>query len=176
MKKLNYKIRSESPSDYIKIKRLNDMAFEQKLEGELIDNLRKRNEYFSELSLVAVSEGKIVGHILFFPVNIISGSKTVTTISLAPMAVIPELQNKGIGGELIIKGLQKCKDLGYRSVMVLGHPKYYPRFGFKKASFWNIKDPFGAPDEAMMAIELTEGSLDFGGGTIEFPSEYYAAT
>jgi len=175
MVKLNNTIRSESPPDYIEIRRINDLAFMQKQEGELVENLRKRPEYIPQLSLIAVSEAGIVGHILFFPVNINTGSMIIPTLSLGPMAVIPELQKNGIGGALIIKGLQKCKDLGFGSVMVLGHPDYYPRFGFKKASTWKIKDPFGAPDEAIMAIELTEGSLGFGGGIIEYPKEYYSA-
>jgi predicted N-acetyltransferase YhbS len=82
-------------------------------------------------------------------------------------------QNQGIGGELIRAGLKRAKELGFKSVIVLGHPEYYPRFGFRKASEWNIKDPFGAPEAAMMATELEKGSLDFGGGIIEYPEEFY---
>ena len=175
MNNLNSTIRSESKSDYFEIKRINDLAFKQQAEGELIENLRKRAEFIPELSLVAILKDSLVGHILFFPITIFAGEVSHPTLSLAPMAVIPELQHKGIGGELIIRGLQKCKDMGFSSVMVLGHPNYYPRFGFKKASYWNIKEPFGAPDEAMMAIELREGSLGFGGGMLKFPKEYYEA-
>jgi predicted N-acetyltransferase YhbS len=91
------------------------------------------------------------------------------------MAVLPDYQNKGVGGALIKAGLKKAKELGFISVVVLGHPVYYPRFGFRKASDWKIKEPFGVPDEVMMAIELKDGALSFGGGMIDFPKEYYTA-
>jgi predicted N-acetyltransferase YhbS len=91
------------------------------------------------------------------------------------MSVRPGFQNKGIGGELIKEGLKRAVEFGFKSVLVLGHPTYYPKFGFKKASRWMIKPGFDAPDEAFMAIELEKGSLDFGGGTLEYPSEYLDA-
>jgi putative acetyltransferase len=168
-------VRKEAIGDYIAIKIVNDLAFGQNQEGELIDNLRKNAAFNDELAMVAIYRSKIVGHILFFPVSIISGRDSHTTLSLGPMAVLPEYQNKGIGGELIRTGLNKARELGFRSVMVLGHPEYYPRFGFRKSDLWKIKDPFGAPEEAMMAIELEEGSLGFGGGMIDYPEEYYTA-
>lgn len=99
----------------------------------------------------------------------------VKTLSLAPMAVLPDYQGKGIGGSLIKAGLKKAEILGFQSVVVLGHHEYYTRFGFRKAGDWNIKEPFGVPDEVMMALELKEGSLCFGGGMIKYPEEYYAA-
>ena len=168
-------IRKENPSDFNFIKLLNDNAFNQTQEGELIENLRKKTEYISELSLLAINSEVILGHILFFPVVILSGEKRYSTLCLAPMAVLPEYQKKGIGRKLILEGLKRAKILGFNSVVVLGHPEYYPKFGFRPASFWKIKEPFGVPDEAMMAIELSKGALDFGGGMIDFPEEYFAA-
>ncbi|MDD3248146.1 MAG: N-acetyltransferase [Methanosarcina sp.] len=117
--------------------------------------------------------GKIVGHILFFPIRIKSEEgKEKETISLAPLAVRPEFQKPGIGGELKKEGLKVCRELGYDSVALFGHPEYYPRFGFKQASTWSIKDPFGAPDEAFMALELKKGALEGAGGVVEYPEEF----
>ena len=168
-------IRKETSDDSEAIKELNNQAFCQKQEGELIENLRKKSEFVTELSLVAIHENRIIGHILYFPITIKTEKKVHSTLSLEPMAVMPDYQKKGVGGALIKAGLEKAKELGFISVVVLGHPEYYPRFGFRKASKWKIKEPFGVPDEVMMAIELQEGSLDCGGGMIDFPKEYYAA-
>jgi putative acetyltransferase len=169
-------ILNETPDDYDAIKEVNDKAFRQKQEGDLVEKLRKKTDYISDLSLIAIHNNKIIGHILFFPVTIKYKNKEELTLSLAPMAVLPEYQNKGVGGTLIRAGLKKAKKIGFNSVVVLGHPGYYPRFGFRKTSEWNIKEPFGVPDEAMMAIELKEGCLDPGGGIIAYPNEYYLET
>ena len=168
-------IRKESSLDYDRISKVNDLAFVQKQEGELIVKLRMRKEYIPELSLVAEFNGNIIGHILFFPIYILSGDDKIQTLALAPMSIIPGFQNKGLGGDLIMAGMKAANELGFTSVLVLGHPKYYPKFGFKKASKWKIKAPFDVPEEAMMAIELKNGSLNFGGGIIDFPPEYTAA-
>ena len=166
-------IRKEAIVDFEAIKEVNDLAFGQNQESDLVNKLRKKAEFSDELSLVAIYSDKIVGHILFFQVSIIFEKGIHSTLSLGPMSVLPEHQNKGIGGELIRAGLKRAKELGFKSVIVLGHPEYYPRFGFRKASEWNIKDPFGAPEAAMMATELEKESLDFGGGIIEYPEEFY---
>jgi putative acetyltransferase len=168
-------IRKETPLDYNNISIVNDQAFNKKNEGELVMNLRNRAGFLPELSLVADYKGKIIGHILFFPISILSGSESIPTLCLGPMAVLPGFQNKGIGGDLIREGLSAAAVMGFNSVLVLGFPKYYPKFGFARASKWKIKAPFEVPEEAMMAMELKKGSLGFGGGTIEFPQEYYAA-
>jgi len=128
-------IRPETSSDYSTITEVNDLAFGQPAEGKLVENLRKNPKFVPELSLVAEADGKIVGHILFFPTNIKSAEgKEKDTISLAPAAVRHEFQKQGIGGELIREGLKVCLQLGYDSVIVLGHPEYYPKFGFEPAS------------------------------------------
>jgi len=109
------KIRPETPSDYPVITEVNDLAFGQPAEGKLVENLRKNPEFVPELSLVAEADGKIVGHILFLPdKNQICGKeKKKETISLAPVAVMPEFQKQGIGGELIREGLKACGKIGY---------------------------------------------------------------
>ncbi|MCQ1534487.1 N-acetyltransferase [Methanosarcina sp. KYL-1] len=166
-------IRPETPTDYPGISEVNDLAFGQPAEGKLVEKLRKNPKFVPRLSLVAETEGKIVGHILFFPIIIKSANgKEKETISLAPVSVLPEFQKQGIGGELIKEGLKACRELGYDSVIVLGHPEYYPRFGFEPTVKWGIKDPFGAPEEAFMALELKEGALEGAGGVVEYPEEF----
>lgn len=166
------KIRPESEEDLTKITEVNDLAFGQKNEGILVESLRKADSFIPELSLVAELEGKIVGHILFYLVTIRSADSEFLTLSLGPMAVIPEFQRLGIGSQLVSEGLNVAKRLGHRSVIVLGYPEYYPRFGFKPASRWNIKVPFDAPDEAFMALELVEDELSGKSGTVEYPKEF----
>ena len=172
---MNVIIRSEEENDYILIKKINDSAFNQNNEGVMIEKLRDNPEYISELSLVAVVDNEIVGHILFFPVKIKKGSETNISLSLAPMAVHPKYQNKGIGSKLVLEGLKKAKELGYNSVVVVGHPNYYPRFGFKPAGIWDINLPFDIPDEAFMAIELKSNGLKDCSGIVEYPKEYEEA-
>jgi putative acetyltransferase len=100
----------------------------------------------------------------------------VISLSLAPLAVLPEHQGKGIGGRLIEEGIAIAKTMGYESIIVVGHPEYYPRFGFQPAGKWGIKPPYeGVPDEAFMALELGENSLDGKAGVAEFPREYESA-
>lgn len=165
-------LRPETSNDYQDISRVNDLAFGQKNEGVIIQSLRKNKIFVPELSIVAEKDGMIIGHILFFPVQIKSKDKSHKSISLAPMAVVPEYQNQGIGSKLVRYGLEKCREKGYQSVIVLGHPKYYPRFGFEKASKCGIIPPFEAPDEAFMAVELVQGGLQGISGVVEYPEEY----
>ena len=151
---------------------MNDRAFGRKAEGKLINTLRKTEIYIPELSIVSENEGQVIGHILFYPIQIHDGDLKHPSLQLAPMSVLPEFQKKSIGKLLVIYALQAAKDLGHKSVVVLGHPSYYPKFGFETASKWNIKSPFPAPDEAFMAIELERGSLDDVTGTVKFPEAF----
>jgi len=169
------KIRPETAQDLTKITEVNNLAFGQKNEGMLVEKLRQTDRFISELSLVAELEGRIVGHILFYPVTIRSADSEFTSLSLGPMAVIPELQRQGIGSRLVTEGLAAAARLGHRSVIVLGHPEYYPRFGFKPASRWNIKAPFDAPDEAFMALELVKDELAGKSGVVEYAGEFMEA-
>ncbi len=172
---MDIRLRYENRRDYKDIIRINDLAFGQKNEGILIEHLRKNRDFLPELSIIAEKDGIIIGHILFFPVQIKSKDNSYKSVSLAPMAVLPEYQNQGIGSKLVRYGLEKCRERGYQSVIVLGHPEYYPRFGFEKASKWDIRPPFEAPDEAFMALELIEGGLKGTSGVVEYPDEYSVA-
>ena len=169
------KIREETENDYEKIREVNDSAFGQENEGHLIERLRQTEIYIPELSLVAELDDKIVGHILFYPIAIRSDASKFQSISLGPMAVTPALQRKGIGNQLVIRGLEAAKKLGHKSVIVVGHPEYYPKFGFDRASQWNIKVPFEVPDDAFLALELVEGELEGKSGTVEYPEEFNEA-
>lgn len=171
-------IRKETPEDYDRVIELTEKAFEaleisDHKEGTLVDKLRKAPTFIEELSLVAELDGQVVGHILFTPLQIKNGHNSFTSLVLAPVSVLPEFQKMGIGGQLISAGHQKAVELGFQSVILIGHPEYYPRFGFKPASTWRIKTHYELPsDDVFMAVELTEGALDKVSGMVVFPPEF----
>ena len=168
-------IREEAPADFSAIHDLNKAAFDEELEANLVDLLRPSEAFVPGLSLVATVDDKIVGHILFTKLKIKGPKGNVfESLALAPMAVSPELQNQGIGGQLVQYGLDKAKALGYTSAIVLGHEHYYPRFGFVPANRWNILPPFEVPENVFLAIELVEGGLKGVSGTVEYPKEFDA--
>jgi putative acetyltransferase len=166
-------IRREKPEDMDAIYQVNERAFDGKVESELVSKLRERN--IVTLSLVAEWDGQIVGHILFSPVAVESEHSSFGAITLAPMAVLPEYQRKGIGSQLVAAGLDECRDLGHEIVVVLGHPEYYPRFGFVPAKSRGIGCEFEVPDEAWMFLELQEGVLMGRRGTVKFQPEFKGA-
>lgn len=164
-------IRREKKEDFNSIYEINEQAFKQKDESELIERIRDSKNFIPELSLVAEENGRIIGHILFSKIKII-GEKEYESLALAPMAVLPEFQKQGIGGKLIKEGLNKARELGFNSAIVIGHKECYPRFGFERASKWNIKCPFEVPDEVFMAVELNAGALAEKSGIVEYPKEF----
>jgi predicted N-acetyltransferase YhbS len=164
-------IRIETREDYEGIDEVNRQAFEQEFEGQLIRKIREGQNFIEELSLVALDDANIVGHILFSKIRI-QGEQEHETLALAPMAVKPAYQQKGVGKKLVRAGLKKAKDLGFGSVIVLGHSDYYPQFGFQKASQWKINCPFEVPDETFMAIQLIPGDLENKSGTVVYPKEF----
>ncbi len=139
-------IRTEKQEDIESIREVNLMAFGQDGEGRLVDAIRQSDEFIPALSLVAIENGQVVGHILFSPIKIETQTGDVDALSLAPMAVRPEFQNRGIGSELVREGLKSCKRLGHKIVVVVGHPDYYPRFGFVPARKKGLEAPFPVPD------------------------------
>jgi predicted N-acetyltransferase YhbS len=168
---MEIKIRQEVNKDYKRVYEITKLAFGQEKESKLIEKVRKGPNFVPELSLVAEKDNEIVGHILFSKMKIV-GESEYETLMLAPLAVIPELQKQGIGGKLIKKGIEKAIELGFDSIIVVGHKDYYPKFGFQKASKWGIKCPFEVPDGAFMAIELTENALENKAGVVQFPEEF----
>lgn len=166
-------IRQENKDDFDAVFEVNKLAFGQDNEADLASCLRHSNAFIPELSLVAISDNKIVGHILFTKIRIIASDKSETeSLALAPMAVRPEFQHQGIGGQLIRCGLDKAKELQYRSVIVLGHEHYYPKFGFMPADKWNIKSPYDVPTNAFMALELVTDGLKNTDGLVKYPKEF----
>jgi putative acetyltransferase len=168
MPKLMIHIRPERPEDIASIDEINRLAFGGEEEAKLVKAIRGSDYFIPELSLVAVEDDRIVGHILFSPVKIESSESSVIALALAPMAVVPEYQNKGIGTELIKHGLIVCKKLGYTIVIVVGHPEYYPRFGFNPAREYSLEAPFEVPDDAFMALELVPGALKNVRGMVKY--------
>ncbi len=168
---MNILIRKEEEKDHKNIYEVNKLAFEQENESKLIEKIRVGSNFIPDLSLVADINNRIVGHILFSKIKII-GNSIFETLALAPMAVLPEFQKRGIGSNLINRGMEKAMELGFDSIIVLGHKDYYPKFGFKRASKWNIKCCFEVPDEVFMAVELIDGALEGKDGTIKYPDEF----
>jgi putative acetyltransferase len=166
-------IRPELSTDIAAIRHVNVQAFGQDKEAVLIDKLRKHG--MLTLSLVAVQDDKLVGHIAFSPVVIESKLTHFEAITLAPIAVLPEYQRRGIGGQLIRAGLAECRNLGHEIVVIVGYSEYYPRFGFMPAKPKGIECEFEVPDEAWMILELRNGALAGRIGTVKFRPEFKEA-
>ncbi len=164
-------IRPERPEDSEGIREVTSRAFQGEEEATLIKAIRGSDYFIPELSLVALDDNtQIVGHILFSPVTIEppDNSRSVIALALAPMAVVPECQNQGIGTLLVQHGLDACKKLGYTIVIVVGHPQYYPRFGFKQAKEFGIQAPFEVPANAFLSLELVPGALKNVRGMVKY--------
>jgi putative acetyltransferase len=163
-------IRSEAPEDSASVRCVNELAFGQRNEADLVDSLRANARPY--ISLVAVAAERVVGHIFFSPVSIESDAGAFAAMGLAPMAVLPEYQNQGIGTRLVREGLKECQDLGHDVVVVLGHPRFYPRFGFTPASLKGLKSEYAVPDEVFMVAELTPGALAGRSGLAKYHGEF----
>ena len=162
-------IRKEQPIDIEAIHQLNLAAFENGPEAGLVDKLRSSCDEF--LSFVALKNGTVVGHILFTPVTI-EGCSSIG-MGLAPMAVLPSEQKHGIGSKLVTHGLNYLKTNGCPFVIVLGHPKYYPRFGFDLASKYKLRSQWEeVPDEAFMALVFDVKVIPDEGGIASYRNEF----
>jgi len=166
---LDVEIRPETAADRQGVWNVNRAAFPTDAESKLVDALR--NEGYIEASLVAVAQNAIVSHILFSRLPILSATGMVQALSLAPMAVLPRFQRQGIGSRLIREGLAVCKERGHKIVFVLGHPDFYPRFGFSADLAHPVACPFGAGD-AWMAAELVPDLLAKIQGRVEYPPPF----
>jgi putative acetyltransferase len=161
-------IRDEEPDDLIAIERVNRAAFDGDLEARLVDRLRSDGLVIA--SLVAVQEDQIVGHILFSDLPIDSENGAVRAVSLAPMAVSPKFQRQGIGSALVWKGLERCRERGRTMVIVVGHPEYYPRFGFSSELAKRLQSPYSG--DCWMALELVPGAHNDLCGTVRYPEAF----
>jgi putative acetyltransferase len=136
----------------------------------LVDKLRQRGAF--TLSLVAEMAGQVVAHALFTPVDVVEDEGSWTAVALGPVAVAPDHQKQGIGDQLIRAGLAMCHERGDDIVAVLGHPTYYPRFGFVPAVRYGIKSEYDVPDDVFMLIELREGALAGRRGIVNYQVEF----
>jgi putative acetyltransferase len=165
---LHFHIRGERSSDRHAVRKVNEASFERSDEADLVGRLWKEGAVL--LSLVAELEGQIVGHILFNRMWIETAHGALPAVSLAPMAVSPDYQRRGIGSELVRHGLAELRNLQERIAIVLGHKDYYPRFGFTSEKARNLSSPF--PPEAYLALELVEGALADVRGTVRYPAAF----
>lgn len=159
-------IYEEKFADINAIWKINADAFETEAEANLVNALRDSGCTF--ISLVAETDNNIVGHLLFTPVELTGSKNKLKIMGLAPMAVLHQYQNKGIGSKLVNAGIKHCQSQGYDAVVVLGHPSYYPKFGFVPSVTYDIKSEYEVPDEAFMILELVPNSLKDYQGTIKY--------
>jgi putative acetyltransferase len=158
-------IRAEEQRDWAAVHAVHVSAFETPAEANLVDALRDNADPL--VSIIAEDNGVIVGHIMFSPVSL-SGHPELSIMGLAPMAVAPEHQRKGIGAALVRAGLEDCKQLGFGAVVVLGHPAYYPRFGFSSSARFGIGCEYNVSEEVFMVVELQAGFLEGASGKIKY--------
>jgi putative acetyltransferase len=166
---MTFEIRPEAEADRDAVRRLNRLAFEGEAEARLVDALRDGGHV--RVSLVADLDGEIVGHVLFSDLPIVTADGTVPALSLAPLAVLPRHQRQGVGSALLRRGLEVCREQGHRIVLVLGHPEFYPRFGFSADLARPLESPFGG-GEPWMALELVPGALGNVSGRVEYPPPF----
>jgi putative acetyltransferase len=161
-------LRGEYPEDRAAIRFVIEEAFGRPDEADLVDALRNQGAVLA--SFVAEVQERVVGHILFSRMSIETGAGPVPSVALAPIAVLPEQQGQGIGGELIKHGLDWLRREGEQVVIALGHAEYYSRFGFSTDKASSLSSPF--PPEAFMALELSPGALDGIHGKVRYPEAF----
>ena len=175
---MELKIRKETQSDYNEVEMIIRFAFEaiehsDHKEHLLVARLRKSDAFIPELSLVAECDGMIVGHILLTRLIIQNDNEVFESLALAPVSIKPEYQRKGIGSALIFESHKIAKQLGYKSIILLGHKEYYPRFGYEPTTKYNIRSPFKVPDENFMVKSLEKNAMNGISGIVKYPKEFF---
>jgi putative acetyltransferase len=163
------RVRLETHADHAAIRAVNEAAFESPAEADIVDALRAKGAEL--LSLVAERDGPILGHVVFSRVSL-AGHGELMLMGLGPMAVLPGQQRQGIGSVLVGEGLIRCRRLGAHAVVVVGHPRYYPRFGFTAASRYGLRCEYDVPDDVFMVAELTRGVLQGVAGLIRYDEAF----
>lgn len=159
------RIRPETEADRAAVRAVNRAAFPTPAEANLVEALNAKGAPLT--SLVAEVDGNVVGHILFTPVSLTDNAH-LKIAGLGPMAVLPDHQRKGLGSALVREGVSRCKDLGYCAVVVLGHPEYYPRFGFVPGDRYGLRCEYDVPADVFMVVELEPGALDGASGLVRY--------
>lgn len=168
-------IREEGPGDAAAIREVHEEAFESDVEADLVDALRETCT--ERISLVALVDEMIVGHILYSPAIARAGSQVVTGVGLAPMAVRPSYQRKGVGSALVRRSMEVIRAAGYGFIIVVGHPDYYPRFGFERGSIYGLSCEFeGVPDEAFMIAVFDHDTVQTLSGVVTYHPAFTTGT
>lgn len=162
-------VRKENAEDIRAIDVVHLSAFAGDDEVGLIDALRDSSGFIADLSLVAEFNGRIVGHILLTRVHLLQGKEKKNILALAPMAVVPSQSHRGIGSDLVQASIDKAKELKHSAIVVIGHPDFYRRFGFRQAKDLGLETNISVSNDLVTVLELQEGALS-GGGTIVYPS------
>ena len=163
-------IREERSEDAPAIRRVLLEAFDGAAEADLVDKLRANGKL--RVSLVAELEDQVVGHILLTEVTSDDADRRPKALGLAPMAVLSEFQRKGVGSALMRRSLERCRELGHDAIVVVGHPEYYPKFGFLPASRYGLRCEYDVPEDVFMALELRVGALQGSGGLVRYQPEF----
>jgi putative acetyltransferase len=162
-------IRGETLLDYPDISEVNILAFERENEAQLIEKIRASDRYIPELSLVVEVEDIVVGHILFSYIDLVN-EKPLQVLGLAPMAVFPQFQRRGIGSALVQRGLEIADAMGEAIVIVLGYPQFYSRFGFQPSVNYEIESPFEVPEDVFMVKHLKNYQEKYKGKVVYPPT------
>ncbi len=175
---MNIRIRQETTKDHHDVEQLIEAAFKtmpysQQTEHHLVRKLRKDDCFIPELSLVAESDGQIVGHILLTTIPILDRGTQYEILNLAPVSVAPKFQKQGIGSQLIHEAHAIGSEMGYAAVMLIGHADYYPRFGYETCAAHGITVPFDSAEENCMVKELNEGELKDIKGKAIYPPAFF---
>lgn len=163
-------IRAERAGEEVAIADLNDAAFGGTDESRLVASLQRSGH--ATISLVAAARHDVVGHILFSPVTVDTSGPAIAALGLGPMAVRPDWQRLGIGSSLVKAGIEECVTRGCEIVIVLGHPDFYPRFGFRPAHLLGLRSEFAVPDDVFMAMELVSGVMMGRSGLVRYLPEF----
>lgn len=170
-------IRKEERGDYPSVFNLIEEAFRTEEQSDhrehfLVERLRNSGSFLEELSLVALHNERVIGHLLLTKIKINNENNSFDSLALAPVSVLPAYQKMGIGSKLILEGHRRAKELGFGSVVLLGHKDYYPRFGYQRCEMFGIELPFDVPADYCMAIELTPHSLKEVNGMVEYDGAF----
>jgi putative acetyltransferase len=174
-RRFNLIIRTENHTDYNDVFDLNNRAFgNREDESRLIDRIRNSNGFIPELSIVAEQDDQLVGHILISKAKVNDHHHPEEVLVLAPIAVDPRIQRSGIGKKLMEEGIRRSKELGYGLLFLIGHPTYYPQFGFLPARKFGFDlKQFQVPDDVFMVLELRNGDLTKVKGELLYPEAFF---